>query len=319
MKQNFVIIICGPTGIGKSDLAVKIGHELPIEIINADIGSFYQNLTIGTAKPDWQNSNIPHHFFDIFDEPCHWTAPQFRQKLQPLIHEIWRRGNIPTIVGGSAFYVQSFFYKNSQLQEPEINLLNELEQQSTQQLWDDLHVVDPERACAIDPHDRYRLIRALAIWKTHGQKPSQFKPVFDPICPFYLINLELDRAELYEKINQRVSLMMQQGWLAEVQQLLSNPTWHDFIEKKKIIGYDLLASHLQGDELYSDLSHVVNLIAQKTRNYAKRQITFLSKLQSDIEQAVTKDEKYQSWQHKVMSLYVYDIVVEKIVENIKLG
>ena len=131
MNNQFVFLISGPTGVGKSDFVEKLGQAFDnrVEIINADIGSFYTPLTIGTAKPDWKNSILQHHFFDIFDEPVNWTAPQFRAQLQQLIHEVWRRGNIPVVVGGSAFYIQSFFYKNQEVAEPEPELLAKLEAQ----------------------------------------------------------------------------------------------------------------------------------------------------------------------------------------------
>jgi tRNA dimethylallyltransferase len=287
MKQQHVIIISGPTATGKSDLAVRVGDN--IEVVNADIGSFYKQLTIGTAKPDWQNQTIPHHFFDVIADASSWTAPQFRQKLQILIEEIWERGNIPVIVGGSAFYIQAFFYKNHELVQPDQDLIVSLEQQSAQSLWQALHAIDPQRAAAIDPHDQYRLVRALAIWKTQGQKPSDFQPIFAPLAPFHFITLTRDRDQLYERINQRVQVMMQQGWLDEVRSLLDDGPWQDFMLKKKIIGYDLLAAHLLGHCSEQSLDEIIDLIAQKTRNYAKRQITFLSKLQRSVQKEIELD------------------------------
>ena len=291
MIKKQIIIVSGPTAIGKSDLALQLGDH--IEIVNADIGSFYKELAIGTAKPDWQNQTIPHHFFDVIDDTSSWTAPQFRQKLEILIEEIWSHGNTPVIVGGSAFYIQAIFYKNHTLELPDADLITSLEEQSSHDLWQRLHQIDPARAAVIDKNDQYRLVRALAIWQTQGQKPSDFQPIFDPLASFYFVTLSRDRNQLYDMINQRVQIMMQAGWLDEVRSLLDDGPWQEFMLKKKIIGYDLLAAHLLGHCSEQSLDEIVDLIAQKTRNYAKRQITFLSKLQKSVQQAIKLDAQYQ--------------------------
>lgn len=304
MHQKSVIIISGPTATGKSDLALQLGNR--IEIVNADIGSFYTHLTIGTAKPDWKNQTIPHHFFDVIDDTSSWTAPQFRIQLTKLIDEIWSRGNTPVIVGGSAFYIQAFFYKNHELQMPDMQLIANLEEQDSHDLWQQLNAIDPLRAQAIDKNDQYRLVRALAIWQTQGQKPSDFQPIFDPIAYFYFITLTRDRDQLYEMINQRVQTMMQDGWLNEVQSLLDDGPWQDFMLTKKIIGYDVLAAHLLGQCSEQSFDEIVDLIAQRTRNYAKRQITFLTKLQKNVLEAIKLNHDYQDCQVQEFNLSAVD-------------
>lgn len=291
MHKNFVIIISGPTATGKSDFVLQLGNIIPIEIINADIGSFYTKLSIGTAKPDWYNQQISHHFFDILDDPVNYTAPQFRAQLEILIKEIWNRGNIPVIVGGSAFYIQSFFYKNHEIVTPDQLLVDQLEIQSSDNLWQQLNSIDPDRAEQIDVNDRYRLVRALTIWFTMKQKPSDFGQIFAPLAPFYFITLTRDRDQLYEMINQRVYMMMKDGWLNEVRELIGDQDWVDFLLKKKMIGYDLLIHYLQGNFSEQDLNDVTNLIAQRTRNYAKRQITFLKRLDANIKKEQVRHEK----------------------------
>ena len=312
-NKKFVILISGPTATGKSDFALEFGDR--IEIINADIGSFYKQMTIGTAKPDWQNQAIPHHFFDVIDDTSSWTAPQFRTKLQGLIAEIWSRGNTPVIVGGSAFYLQAFFYKNHELQTPHADLIADLEEQQAQELWEQLHIIDPIRAQAIDPNDQYRLVRALAIWQTQGQKPSDFQPIFAPLAPFYFVTLMRNRDQLYDMINNRVQMMMQQGWLHEVRSLLDDGSWQDFMLKKKIIGYDLLAAHLLGLCSEQSLDEIVDLIAQRTRNYAKRQITFLGKLQRCVQKEIEVDEQWKDCKVKEFNLSAVD--KQSIVDQIK--
>ncbi|MBV8660815.1 MAG: tRNA (adenosine(37)-N6)-dimethylallyltransferase MiaA [Candidatus Dependentiae bacterium] len=281
-NKKFVILISGPTATGKTNMALQLGMTLPIEIINADIGSFYTHLNIGTAKPDWKKETIPHHFFDVIHDNNSWTAPQFREQLKELIDQIWKRGNIPVVVGGSAFYIQSFFYKNHILQLPSEELLDSLEKESSDHLWQTLYSIDPQRAEKINRNDHYRLVRALAIWYTQGQKPSEFEQIFDPIAPFYFISLTRDRDQLYQMIDERVDIMMKLGWLDEVRSLLHDESWVDFMMKKKMIGYDLLAQYLLGYHAEQELKEIIDLIAQRTRNYAKRQITFLKKLVTNI-------------------------------------
>jgi len=281
-QSNFALIITGPTATGKSNIALQLANDLPIEIINADIGSFYKKLTIGTAKPDWKNQTTPHHFFDIIEHATNWTAPEFRDSLTILIDEIWSRGNIPVIVGGSAFYIQSFFYKNQKLENPSQNLLDDLEKKPADILWKELYKIDPERAGSIDKHDHYRLVRALSIWHTQGKKPSECQQIYDPISPFYCMIMTRDRDELYSMINHRVESMIQSGWVDEVTLICDDQVWVDFIQKKKIIGYDLLIEYLLGNVSELSFDEIIACIAQKTRNYAKRQITFLKKLEKSI-------------------------------------
>ena len=306
ISNKFVILVSGPTATGKSDFTLRLADELQgrVEIINADIGSFYTHLTIGTAKPDWKASIIPHHFFDVIDDTTSWTAPQFRDQLKILIDEIWSRGNIPVIVGGSAFYIQAFFYKNHTLEMPTQELIESLEEQPAEYLWRQLNEIDVLRASKIDPNDHYRLVRALAIWHTQGQKPSDFQQIFDPIAPFYFITLTRDRDQLYEMIDQRVKIMMDAGWLSEVRAIIDDEAWVDFMFKKKMIGYDLLAQYLLGYQSEKDLDQVVDLIAQRTRNYAKRQITFLKKLQSNVIDAMLANEQYAQRHYKVQEFNI---------------
>jgi len=321
MNKKFAILISGPTGTGKSNFVEQFGITHPIEIVNADIGSFYTNLTIGTAKPEWKNSEIPHHFFDVIDDTVSWTAPQFREKLEVLIQEIWKRGNIPVIVGGSAFYIQAFFYKNHIMLLPKADLIQSLEEQSSKDLWGQLYTIDPARAEKIDENDHYRLVRALAIWKTQGQKPSDFQPIFDPLASFYFLTLTRDRDQLYKMIDNRVEIMITNGWLDEVRSLIDDEQWVHFMLKKKMIGYDLLTQYLLGYQPERDFQEIIHLIAQRTRNYAKRQITFLSKLQKNVKKSMQLSQNHQSWPHVVtecnLTLYDLSLYIKQLSDYIQ--
>lgn len=291
--KNYIIIISGATASGKSDLALNIAQEIGGEIINADIGSMYTPLTIGTAKPNWQSEKIPHHLFDILNQPENFTVTQFRERVKKLLQEIWDRGHVPIIAGGSAFYIKSLFYKQHEIPDSSEIVAN-LECQIAQgtidslELWQRLHQIDPVRAAKIHPHDTYRLIRALSIFETTGKNPSEFEQMFQPLAPFYFITCKRERQELYQRIDTRVHAMIDQGWLCEVQKL-QNTEWEKFLINKKLIGYDDLLKYLQ-QKKQDNLSEVIALIQQKTRNYAKRQIIFLNKLETDLKKELDKGQ-----------------------------
>lgn len=286
-----MIILSGPTGVGKSDVALALAQYLPIEIINVDVGQFYVPLTIGTAKPDWKNSPVPHHLFDIIDAPKNITVIDFLARVRLCIREIYARGNIPVLVGGTGFYLFSLFFPPVALDTEKTSKYS-YEQLSTQQLWDQLYNLDIDRAKFISKQDRYRIMRALDLWYAHGRKPSTFKPVFAPLFTpalFFVINR--DRHDLYERINARVNFMLSAGWLEEVANLSS--AWHIFLLEKKLIGYDDIIRFITAEPKTNTLDQLAACIAQKTRAYAKRQITFNRMITKKLEEQ--KDSVYTEW------------------------
>ncbi len=269
--SNFILIIYGPTCVGKSSFVDALSEYLSVEIINCDVGQFYTSLTIGTAKPDLNNA-VPHHLFDILDAPISLTVVEYRKKIVSLIKKIWKKQKIPIIVGGSAFYIKSLFF-------PPLNLFTSTSSNVTGD-WNQLDCIDPKRASQIAPTDSYRINRALDIWKKTGKKPSELKPVYDPIADFYLLCLTRDRDDLYKRIDQRVLEMINQGWLDEVQSLMGT-TWEPFIIKKKIIGYDQIIKYLENPHSKTYDSLIAD-IQKRTRNYAKRQMTFWRMLKKEL-------------------------------------
>ncbi len=291
MENRYCIIIAGSTGVGKTDFSLQLGNELPIEIVNADLGQFYQPLTIGTAKPAWKNEKIVHHLFDIFSEPRSCTVIEYRTMLQNCIESIWSRNNIPVIVGGSTFYIESIFFEPSTHEKIDSQASYSAYDCEDASLWKKLEAIDHQRASEIHPNDYYRLKRALEIWNSTGIKPSEQKPVYNPIAPFHFYYLTRDRSDLYARIDQRVTTMIEQGWLDEVSSLLSTQ-WHDFILMKKFIGYpDLCDYILQGCPIDQKES-LIERIAQKTRNYAKRQETFWRRLEKKIYNCLVTTPEY---------------------------
>ncbi|HSW75629.1 MAG TPA: tRNA (adenosine(37)-N6)-dimethylallyltransferase MiaA [Candidatus Saccharimonadales bacterium] len=307
--RQYVVLISGATATGKSSLAIELAQKISGEIINADIGSFYTPLTIGTAKPDFLNEPVPHHFFNILDKPENFTVVQFRQQLKIKLQEIWDRGNVPIVVGGSAFYIKSFFYKQHDI-EGTNDWIQELERSvlSSSELWKELQSIDPQRATQINPSDRYRIIRALSIFKATGQKPSLFAQEFQPLAPFYFIVCTRDRKELYKRIDERVIEMMNSGFRQEVENLRGS-AWESFLQKKKLIGYDDLLENKNDHD-------VTPIIQKKTRNYAKRQIIFLHKLQQQLQQALNSGDLVGCVQEINLTLYDVCLYINGLSEQI---
>ncbi len=295
-QKPFALFIFGPTAVGKNDFALEIAQHLPVEIINGDIGQFYTPLTIGTSKPDWRNESVVHHLFDIIDEPKNFTVCDYRAILIKTVQDVWIRGKLPIIVGGSGFYIKSIFFppsKNSQ--ENDCNVVDEKFSDATaSQLWEQLNEIDSKRADQVDKNDLYRIKRALIIWKKTGQKPSVFVPSYNPPFHFMVLNLDRDTGELYNRINTRTGQMLGEGWIQEVEKLL-NTEWEPFLYKKKLIGYDILLDYCSGEKRNASDSiskkDAVELIQRYTRNYAKRQKTFWKSLKKQLNREIAANSK----------------------------
>lgn len=312
-NQRYIVVITGPTGVGKSALADQLALEsqIPIEIINADMGQMYTPLSIGTAKPDLGAAPVPHHLFNILDEPSYYTVVQYRKAVQQLIEEIWQRNALPVIVGGSSFYIQSLFFPP--LQEEGIPLC-QAQEYPQESLWDVVYAIDPERAAAINKNDTYRLQRALAIWHTTGKKPSALKPIYNPMAPFIFIYVTRDRAELYARINERVQEMLMHGWLQEVQPLLGT-AWEAFIHEKKIIGYPDIIDYYRSEQQDRDV--LCDAIAQKTRHYAKRQEIFWRRLERMLHEELHKESHSASQLLSVnLTTTELDLYIKQLLDTI---
>ena len=289
IQHPFMLIIYGPTGVGKTDIALSIAEQLPSEIINMDVGQFYTSLSIGTAKPAWKDSPIPHHLFDIINEPINYTVSEYRSMLYDTVTDITKKNKIPIVVGGSAFYLHALLYP------PIANISEQADTQNIQEhgahntLWQTLYDIDPKRAHGIEKTDIYRIKRALVIWYSTKTLPSSYKPVYKPEADYILLFVTRERQDLRNRINNRVLHMIQQGWIAEAQKCI-NTSWQPFLQKKKLIGYSEIFDYLSHDTTKYAFDRMIEVIQAKTRQYAKRQYTFWRKLEREIK----KENQYTS-------------------------
>ena len=272
----YCLIITGPTASGKTDLSLAIAREVETEIINGDMGQFYEPIAIGTSKPDWQRQSIPHHFFDLLKEPTDCTVRQYRQLVVEKVNEIAARGKLPIIVGGSLFYIKSLFFPPVELPDIDTGVIID-----DGHLWERLSEIDPDRAAQVHPNDAYRLKRALAIWQTTGKRPSELLPAYDPPFNAHVVFLDPPTDWLFERINQRTEIMMRDGWIEECARLLGTP-WEDFLRRKGLIGYSEIIQWLRKGKNHESMPVVIQSIQKQTRDYAKRQRTFWQSLSRSL-------------------------------------
>lgn len=273
------ICIIGPTAIGKTEYALKLAREINAEIISADSMQVYRTMDIGTAKPSVSEQQlIPHHLIDICNPDDRFTVVDFVQQVGRLVPEIESRGKRVLIVGGTGLYLNSLFsglcFTGA---TADSNLREELYCESAETLHKRLANIDPVAAVNIHPHNKKRVIRALEVFQLTGLPMSEqlFKtPLYDS---YDIIGLECERPLLYEKINQRVEQMFEKGLLEEVQGLITKG-YDKNLPSLQALGYKETLVYLEG--LIASKAELVAIIQQRTRNFAKRQLTWFRKFEN---------------------------------------
>jgi len=272
------IIISGPTGAGKTDVAVKLAKYLPIEVISMDSRQIYKYMDIGTAKPDpYQLSLVKHHMIDIIEPSEYFNAFLYQKMAKEIEESIKNKGNIPIYVGGTGLYIDALvkgFFEGVSRDENIRKELSKLNEQEPGILRRMLEEFDPEAASRIHPQDIKRTIRALEVYLKTGKRISELQTQ-NLNSDFILIVLNPKREELYEKINQRAEKMIEHGLIDEVKMLVNK--YGRAIDSLKTIGYKEIIDYLDG--VYS-LDMAVHLIKRNTRHYARRQIIYLRRFQN---------------------------------------
>ena len=305
-----VLVISGPTASGKTELSEKIAQNFPAEIINADVGQFYVPLSIGTAKLDWKNSRFPQHLFDVLDEPKDLTVFEYYKFVLDKVKNIWEKEKLPIIVGGSLFYIKSLYFPMQKLEGKKTGPRIDVPDKN---LWQILYDIDLKRAKALHPNDIYRIKRALEIWKKTGTKPSEYKPKFNPEFNSLFVFINPEKNILHERINKRTEIMLGQGWIEETKKI-AGTEWEDFIKNKGLIGYPEIFEWIKQGERLQDLPILIENIQIRTRQYAKKQLTFWKSLKKQL----LKDSRESDILCKILEIdSSCEDILDLIVQNLK--
>jgi tRNA dimethylallyltransferase len=273
-----ILVICGPTASGKSDLALRLAERLEAEIINADSMQVYRGMDIGTAKPSaTERTRIPHHLIDSVEPDQPFSAADFADAADAAIADITARNKRPIVVGGTGLYIRSLLKglvdSPAGTEEIRRELHAEAERRGNEAMLEELRLVDPELAERMHPNNLLRIIRALEVYRQTGIPLSRYqqehgfsKQRYDSLQ----IGVQVERPLLYSRIDQRVEQMLELGLQREVQHLLDAGYSPD-AKAMRSIGYKEMAAHLAGE---CELNEAIRLIKRNTRHYAKRQLTW---------------------------------------------
>ncbi len=279
-----LIVIVGPTAVGKTALSLSLAQALEGEIVSGDSMQIYRGLDIGTAKATpAEQALVPHHLIDVADPDENYSVARFVQMAQKSIQEITARGKLPILVGGTGFYVQALLGDRplAKIQEHPDPAFEEYWNQQVQRdgettLRKTLAQVDPISAERILPGQIRRLKRALLVSKQTGQPFSSLQPQPKRRYDAFIIGLNTERAYLYKRINQRVDSMLANGLLNEARLVYDLPAE---ATAKKAIGYKELFPYLTGEATLAQASEVLKTAS---RHYAKRQLTWFKNQFTDI-------------------------------------
>ena len=274
--------LTGPTAVGKSAVAVELARRLGAEILSLDSMAVYRGLDIGTAKPTpAEQGGVPHHLIDLVDPDQEYTLAQYVEAAERAAREIAARGAVPLFVGGTPLYLKALLRGLFTGPPADWSLRRELQALSRAEGPEHLHAqlaaVDPRSAARLHPRDERRVIRALEVWEKTGRSISDLQQQFDlarPAAECRVFVLTRPKDELAERIDQRVEAMFAQGLVDEVRQLAAQPRGLSRTASQAL-GYREVLEHLAGKR---DLSATVELVKLRTRQFAKRQMTWFRSL-----------------------------------------
>lgn len=288
-----VLLLLGPTGVGKTAASLLLAQHLGTEIISSDSMQIYRGMDIGTAKPTREELDlVRHHMIDVADPWDHYSTGTYIETVSPILQQIHADGKIPLIVGGTGLYLKAM--TRGIFRGPAANATLRADLQNEEHtapgvLYDRLRKLDPSAADRIMANDLRRIIRALEVCLSGvGTMSHLQQSQTDPLpYAFFKVGLTRDRTELYRMIDARVDIMMQQGLADEVQDVMAKISaasgLPDFqpseLTALQAIGYKELIRHFQGE---LSLGAAVDLIKQRSRNYAKRQFTWFRQQEQDV-------------------------------------
>ena len=274
MKEKILIVVGGPTGSGKTDLAIRLALHFGAEIISADSRQVYQELPIGSAAPDAQQlALVKHHFIGSQSIHKHFNAGIFAASADVKLQELFLKNPVQIVCGGSGLYIKALTEGMDELPDVPAHIRSQVMEiytnEGLEKLQQLLLVQDPIYAAEVDMQNKARLMRALELIAATGQKYSDMRSGKKKVLPYRVIYLRtaLDRERLYEQINQRTPKMIDAGWIEEARAVYP----HRAIKALQTVGYTELFDYFDGKH---DLPTTIELIKQNTRRYAKRQETW---------------------------------------------
>lgn len=313
-KKKPMIILTGPTAVGKTDLSIQLAKAINGEIISADSMQVYRHMDIGSAKvtPE-EMDGVPHRLIDVLEPEEEFNVVVFQKLAKEALTGIYERGHIPIIVGGTGFYIQALLYDIDFTEnDGDTAIRRELEKLAQTQgagcLHQMLQEIDPESAAAIHQNNVKRVIRAIEFYRQTGKKISlhneQEREKQSPYQFLYYV-LDTDRKTLYERIDRRVDLMMEHGLVDEVKHLADMGCTRDMVSMQGL-GYKEILDYLSGE---IPLEEAVYILKRDTRHFAKRQITWF-KRERDVRWLEL--EQFQNDRKKVLEHILDEIEGEGI-------
>ena len=281
-----VVVICGPTASGKTALSIELAKQINGEIVSADSMQIYKDMDIGTAKPTTEEmQGIQHYLLDFVLPDKRYSVAQYKQDAKKAIKTILEKGKVPILVGGTGLYVDSLIYEieynDIKLDEEYRKKLEDIvEKQGLEVLYEQAKKIDPQAMKKISKNDKKRIMRVLEIYKATGKTKteqeieSRRKPV-EYEYKVYAINW--DREKLYQRINKRVDIMIEQGLVEEVKNILKK--YKTFPTAMQGLGYKEVVDYLDGKYTKEEM---IEKIKMETRRYAKRQLTWFRKNKQTI-------------------------------------
>lgn len=277
-----VIVVIGPTSVGKTKMGVELAKKLNGEIISGDSMQIYKGMDIGTAKVTYDEmEGIVHHCIDILEPTDEYSVKDFQDTVREKINDIVSRGKLPIIVGGTGLYIKAalYDYEFSETKDDHQTFRNKYKDYDNEKLYEYLKQIDEQSANELHPNNRQRVLRAIEIFEETGTKKSDIVSSQQHICLYdtYFVGLTLDRELLYERINQRVDKMKDMGLQKEVTSLYNQGLKRTH-QSMKAIGYKEWFDYFEG---LCSLDDVYENIKKHSRQYAKRQYTWF-KNQFDV-------------------------------------
>lgn len=281
MKKEKVIVICGPTASGKTNLSIELAKKIDGEIVSCDSMQIYKDMSIGTAKPTIEEmQGIKHYLIDYVSPEVRYSVAEYKKDAIKAIQDIINKRKVPIVVGGTGLYVESLIYgiEYSEIKEDleYRKQLDEIEkEEGLEKLYEMAYKIDKKSLEKISCNDKKRICRILEIYHSTGKTKTELEKESRKNGPQYdyiLLGINMEREKLYERINKRVDIMIKNGLIEEVQQLITK--YNDFPTAMQGLGYKEVVEYLKG---VISKEEMIEKIKMETRRYAKRQLTWFKK------------------------------------------